>query len=327
MQACTALAATSVAAAARRPGWRPHSGGPAAGAVTATAAPRFWLCAETPNPDVRKFERAQGGELLLGAEARERLLALDGVRDVFVAVSQPWVSVTRAGGVTWEALVPQVQAVLGALPTAAGVAEAAAAPAAAPGGTEAEIEEVLLRRVRPGVQADGGDVTLLRWEPALGKVVLRMQGACRGCPQSAVTLQETILRALQHFIPEVRSVEAEEEPFDAAAAAADPTSDLPWLHTGRADPVGIQALSKAGTPFFSTFAGVKVDSARLRRVQFRSDLELAGRKPGHVHLTCSECKARRTIEDPNDLLLPEKGNTTGNALVQICPTCAVVISL
>ena len=35
---------------------------------------------------------------------------------------------------------------------------------------------------------------LKSWSPETGEVVLNLQGACRGCPQSAVTLQESILK-------------------------------------------------------------------------------------------------------------------------------------
>jgi len=267
-------------------------------------------------------------------------LSLEGVRDVFVAGggaedAAPWLSVTRADGASWEALVPRVREVLEALPgdAAAEAASTSAASAATgadeePGttatGTEAEILEVLTHRIRPSVQADGGDVALLRWDAASGEVVLQLRGACRGCPQSAVTLQETILRTLQHFVPEVRSVAAEEEPL--AEDGEDPCADIPWQHTGEPDPQAVQALAAAGTPFFSTFAGMKVEGPKLRRVRFLSRLELAGRTPEHIFVSCGDCKARRTIEDPQDLLRKDKGNAAGNAAVVICPTCCVLIT-
>lgn len=304
-----------------------------------------WACVETPNPDVRKFEWLlttaphAPGDGLLGA--RGRLLELEGVRDVFVAAAPgasaqlvaPWVAVTRVNGTSWEALAPRVQAVLDDLPQASGTdtgigpssAAASATTTTASTGEEAEISEVLLHRVRPSVQADGGDVELLRWDAATGEVVLRLRGACRGCPQSAVTLQESILRTLQHYVPQVRSVAAEEEQEDALAAA-NPSADISWVHHGQPDAAAIQVLAAAGTPFFSTFAGIKVEGKLLRRVQFLSKLELAGRVPEHIFVSCPECKARRTIEDPQDLMRADKGNASGNAAVVICPSCCVLIS-
>ncbi len=69
-----------------------------------------------------------------------------------------------------------------------------------------EIEEILETHIRPGVQADGGLITLCAFEN--GVVYVELQGACSGCPHSQVTLQEGIQRTLRYYIPEVESVEA-----------------------------------------------------------------------------------------------------------------------
>jgi Fe-S cluster biogenesis protein NfuA len=42
-------------------------------------------------------------------------------------------------------------------------------------------------------------------------VYLQLRGACSGCPSSSITLKNGIESMLQHFVPEVRSVEAVEE--------------------------------------------------------------------------------------------------------------------
>ncbi|MCL7038561.1 hypothetical protein MKW94_012434, partial [Papaver nudicaule] len=42
-----------------------------------------------------------------------------------------------------------------------------------------------------------------------GVVKLQMQGACSGCPSSAVTLKSGIENMLMHYVPEVKSVEQE----------------------------------------------------------------------------------------------------------------------
>ncbi len=57
------------------------------------------------------------------------------------------------------------------------------------------VEEILDRTIRPGLQADGGDVEVLELEGNI--LTLRYQGACGGCPSSMMgTLQaiEGILR-------------------------------------------------------------------------------------------------------------------------------------
>ena len=64
-----------------------------------------------------------------------------------------------------------------------------------------------LMLIRPQLQADGGDVELVDVDDE-GKVFLRLQGACRGCPGAQMTLKMGIERVLKEHIPEVHSVEA-----------------------------------------------------------------------------------------------------------------------
>jgi len=60
--------------------------------------------------------------------------------------------------------------------------------------------------VRPSLQADGGDVELVDFTDE-GIARVRLQGACRGCPMAAMTLQMGIERILRSEIPEVKGVE------------------------------------------------------------------------------------------------------------------------
>ncbi len=53
----------------------------------------------------------------------------------------------------------------------------------------------VLERIRPAVQADGGDIELVG-VTATGRVEVRFQGACVGCPSSSVTLHHFIERFL-----------------------------------------------------------------------------------------------------------------------------------
>jgi Fe-S cluster biogenesis protein NfuA len=64
-----------------------------------------------------------------------------------------------------------------------------------------------LESVRPGLQADGGDVELVDVDEN-GKVQVRLTGNCGGCPMSTITLQQGIERILKTQVPEVSSVEA-----------------------------------------------------------------------------------------------------------------------
>jgi len=63
--------------------------------------------------------------------------------------------------------------------------------------------------MRPTIQADGGDLELVEVSED-GDVVVRLHGACVGCPSSSLTLRTGIERNLQVHVPEVRSVRAVE---------------------------------------------------------------------------------------------------------------------
>lgn len=66
---------------------------------------------------------------------------------------------------------------------------------------------MVVNRIRPAVQADGGDIELLSVS-AEGHVRVRLHGACVGCPSSTLTLRQGIERNLRQHVPEVRTVEA-----------------------------------------------------------------------------------------------------------------------
>ncbi|NUN69853.1 MAG: NifU family protein [Bacteroidetes bacterium] len=63
-----------------------------------------------------------------------------------------------------------------------------------------------LETVRPFLQADGGDVELVRVTED-GFVEVKLTGACVGCPMSRMTLRAGVERRLLKDIPEIRRVE------------------------------------------------------------------------------------------------------------------------
>ena len=65
--------------------------------------------------------------------------------------------------------------------------------------------QAVIDKIRPMLQADGGDVELV--DVVDGVVTVRLQGACAGCPMSQMTLKNGIERFLKKEIPEVKSVE------------------------------------------------------------------------------------------------------------------------
>lgn len=65
--------------------------------------------------------------------------------------------------------------------------------------------QAVIDKIRPSLQADGGDVELVSVED--GTVKVRLQGACKGCPMSQMTLKNGIEKILKQEIPEVERVE------------------------------------------------------------------------------------------------------------------------
>ncbi|HBO70599.1 MAG TPA: hypothetical protein DD658_11000 [Deltaproteobacteria bacterium] len=68
-----------------------------------------------------------------------------------------------------------------------------------------EVEKVL-GKIRPALQADGGDVELVDVDGGVVKV--RLTGACSGCPMASITLKNGIEALLKEEIPAVERVES-----------------------------------------------------------------------------------------------------------------------
>lgn len=64
-----------------------------------------------------------------------------------------------------------------------------------------------LETVRPYLQADGGDVEVLRLR-ADGVLEIRWIGTCLICPMSRMTLRAGVERILLNDVPEIKRVEA-----------------------------------------------------------------------------------------------------------------------
>jgi Fe-S cluster biogenesis protein NfuA len=63
-----------------------------------------------------------------------------------------------------------------------------------------------LEKVRPALQADGGDVELVDVKD--GVVTVRLTGACGGCPMSAMTLKMGVERVVREEVPEIKELVA-----------------------------------------------------------------------------------------------------------------------
>ena len=69
-----------------------------------------------------------------------------------------------------------------------------------------------IEKIRPAVQADGGDIFLRGVDADSGVVTVELVGACVSCPSSTVTLKAGVERILKDRVPgvtEVRHVEVE----------------------------------------------------------------------------------------------------------------------
>jgi len=67
--------------------------------------------------------------------------------------------------------------------------------------------EAALNKIRPSLQADGGDVELIEVSPD-GIVKVKLTGACGSCPMSQMTLKMGIEKLLKQEVPEVKEVVA-----------------------------------------------------------------------------------------------------------------------
>jgi Fe-S cluster biogenesis protein NfuA len=136
-----------------------------------------------------------------------------------VFYGRDFISVTAAAGVPWDELEPVVLESLldhfvGGAPLFNAASAAGIQIADDTGFDEdpadadiiEQIKELIETRVRPAVAQDGGDIVYRGYKE--GRLFLAMQGACSGCPSSAVTLKRGIEGLIRHYVPEVESVEA-----------------------------------------------------------------------------------------------------------------------
>lgn len=63
----------------------------------------------------------------------------------------------------------------------------------------------VLELIRPSLQADGGDVRFVDADED-GVVSVELQGACKGCPMSQMTLANGVERILKERVPGVTKV-------------------------------------------------------------------------------------------------------------------------
>ena len=184
---------------------------------------------DTPNPNSLKFTPgvpvlpdSLEQQTISFADRREafasplarQLFALPGVTSILLG--SDFVTVTKSEDQEWLEMKPEIYCVImdffiAGLPTI----EEEKLKALNEGidnefvGDEDEtvmmIKEIIDTRIRPTVQEDGGDIVFKGFEN--GIVKLKLQGACKSCPSSVVTLKHGIQNMLQFYVKEVKSVE------------------------------------------------------------------------------------------------------------------------
>ncbi len=66
--------------------------------------------------------------------------------------------------------------------------------------------EAALEKIRPALQADGGDVELVDVQD--GVATVRLTGACGSCPMSTMTLKMGVERIVKEEVPEIKELVA-----------------------------------------------------------------------------------------------------------------------
>ncbi|PFH36531.1 NifU family domain-containing protein [Besnoitia besnoiti] len=195
----------------------------------------------TPNPQARKFVIENGP--LLGDAApgtsrsytqqqlrphgesplADRLFKVDGLSSVLIA--RDYITVVKSRDVEWqdvEELVTQcildqlrsgVPAFRPTLPSEEftgtnGVSQESGKESKAEEQEDLSeaIRELLHMRARPMLQADGGDLEMMRFDEDTGIVWVHLKGSCEGCPSSLITVKRGMKQMLQYYIPEVEDV-------------------------------------------------------------------------------------------------------------------------
>ncbi|KAG5476594.1 hypothetical protein CUR178_03765 [Leishmania enriettii] len=207
--------------------------------LSAWVAPRRFILVETnetPNPDCVRFFSMEFSflrpefsmDIPSPAQAyksplAEALFGVAGVQSVFLA--DEYVTVRKLPQADWVTLIPIIKEVIAEFAeskenvlTEAGEEELKGynddtEPDEDDDEVVLAVKELLATRIRPMLRADGGNVRFIDMDE--GTVFLLLEGSCKSCPSSHITLKSGIERMLMHWIPEV--VEAQEVSDEVAA--------------------------------------------------------------------------------------------------------------
>jgi Fe-S cluster biogenesis protein NfuA len=72
--------------------------------------------------------------------------------------------------------------------------------------SEIALIQMVLTRLRPTIQGDGGDIEFIKYENDI--VHVKLHGACVHCPVSMFTLKLGVEEALKEYLPNLKEVVA-----------------------------------------------------------------------------------------------------------------------
>lgn len=84
---------------------------------------------------------------------------------------------------------------------------------------QTQVEEVI-EIIRPAIQADGGDISLVGVDTDTGVVTVELHGACVSCPASTVTMKAGIERIMKDRVPGVTAVVQPDEDAELGTAVS-----------------------------------------------------------------------------------------------------------
>ena len=171
----------------------------------------------TPNPNSLKFVPGKKVSLIGPIEITEsdktsndlvrNILTLKGVKSIFL--SDDFISVNKEDGFVWEDLKHIIISFINEYFSKGHncvINNSEEKNDLDTSTVEGQIIKILETKIRPAVARDGGDIKFKEFKDGIVRVEL--QGACSGCPSSAMTLKQGVQNLLCHYIPEVRGVEA-----------------------------------------------------------------------------------------------------------------------
>ncbi|MEO0083529.1 MAG: NifU family protein [candidate division WOR-3 bacterium] len=69
-----------------------------------------------------------------------------------------------------------------------------------------KVKDVINNIIKPGIQADGGNIELVEITDA-GVVRVKLHGACKSCPFSQLTMTLGVEKTIKEAVPEIQRVE------------------------------------------------------------------------------------------------------------------------